>query len=95
MALAPASIVFKMLSPVFPPEAIIGTVGYSKRIFHTISGVSLPPAIFSMEAPERRRSPIFVSLLTTVITIGMSTHSEIDRMLSFEIGALRIIPIAP
>ena len=74
MAFAPASIVARIDSGVLPPEAMMGIVGKSARIFATILGVSLPPATFRMEAPCLMRAPTCVLLLLTIVTTtGIST----------------------
>lgn len=48
---APASMVFKILSSVFPPDAIIGISGKFCLILATTSGVSCAHATFKIVAP--------------------------------------------
>ena len=95
MALAPAAMVCRMLSPVLPPEAMIGTCGFFSRIRRTTSGVRGPAATLRMDAPARSRASMSVSSLVTVIMTGISTALTTASRFKSEIGAFSTTPIAP
>ena len=95
MAFAPASMVRRILSPVLPPVAMMGTSGRALRASRTSSGVCAAAAMFRMEAPASMRASKSVPNFVTVMTVGISITPETARRFRLLIGALSTTPIAP